>query len=140
MMRNYIPVFLSIAVLSGVLTTGCDEDNQSTQEPACKTEGYVSCNGTCIDPKTSIQFCGANEYCEGYVACQGTETCFNGRCRPTSCEPDEHFHEVICEKDSVDHCGEHGFKCADHVDGWKSGTCVDKTCKLEACATGHHLY
>ncbi|MBR4986867.1 MAG: hypothetical protein IKY83_14130 [Proteobacteria bacterium] len=134
-MRKYIPVIFSIAVLSGISMLGCDE-----KEPSCKTEGYVSCSGTCIDPKTSNQFCGANEYCEGFVACKDTETCFNGRCRPTNCEPDEHHYDVVCEKDSADHCGEHGVKCADKVEGWKSGTCVDKSCILDACNAGLHIF
>ncbi|MBQ8037589.1 MAG: hypothetical protein IJ268_11400, partial [Proteobacteria bacterium] len=124
-MRKHIPAVLSIAVLSGISMIGCDDDSK---EPACKTEGYVSCNGTCIDPMASNQFCGANTYCENFVACKDTETCFNGRCRPTNCEPDEHHYDVVCEKDSEEHCGEHGAKCADKVEGWKSGTCVDKTC------------
>ena len=139
-MKKQLTVALSIAVLSGILTLGCDDDNDSTQESSCKTEGFVNCNGTCIDPTTSKQYCGANEYCEGFVACKDTETCFNGRCRPTNCEPDEHYHDVVCEKDSAEHCGEHGVKCADKVEGWKSGTCVDKSCKLDACNAGLHIF
>ena len=116
MMKRQITLALSIAALLGVI--GCDDDSK---EPACKTEGYVSCGGTCIDPKTSNAYCGANEYCENFVACKETETCFNGRCRPTNCEPDEHHYDVVCEKDSADNCGEHGVKCAEKVEGWKSG-------------------
>ena len=87
----------------------------------CETDGFVKCNDTCIDPKNSINFCGANENCENYTVCKDSETCLEGRCRPTKCEADEHHHDVICEKDSVDNCGEHGFKCAEHVEGWNAG-------------------
>ncbi|MBQ9394374.1 MAG: hypothetical protein IJU23_02515, partial [Proteobacteria bacterium] len=100
----------------------------SGKPQGCKTDGFVKCGSTCIDPKTSNTYCGANVNCENYTACKDTETCFEGRCRPTKCESDEHFYEVICEKDSLDNCGEHGFKCSDQVEGWKSGDCVEKTC------------
>ena len=113
-MKKHIVFAISIAILSSSFMSGCGEDSQE-----CKTEGFVKCGGSCIDPTRSINYCGANENCENYTVCKDTETCVDSRCRPTTCEADEHFHDVICEKDSVDHCGEHGFKCAERVEGWR---------------------
>ena len=92
-MKKQITIVLFIAVLSSTFMSGCGEDSQET---TCKTEGFVNCNGKCIDPKTSNLFCGANENCENYEACKATDSCFEGRCRPTKCEADEHFYDVIC--------------------------------------------
>ncbi|MBO4350820.1 MAG: hypothetical protein J6A01_07750 [Proteobacteria bacterium] len=43
----------------------------------------VICNGSCIDPKTSLDYCGADASCsEGsYTACQSGQTCLNGKCQ-----------------------------------------------------------
>ena len=141
-MKNHITIALFIAVMTSAFYSGCGEDSNdtSTNDSACKTEGFVKCGDRCIDPKSSIEFCGANENCENYTICKDTETCLEGRCRPTKCEADEHHHDVICEKDSIDNCGEHGFKCAEHVEGWKSGECIDKACVPSACSTGRHPF
>ena len=112
-------------------------DSQPPQE--CKTDGLVKCDGTCIDPKTSNIYCGANENCENYTSCKDTETCTEGRCRPTKCESDEHFYDVICEKDSLENCGEHGLKCANTVAGWKSGACTQGRCEVLQCIDGFHV-
>ena len=89
---------------------------------------------------TSNNYCGANEFCENYETCKDTQTCTQGRCRTTTCEPDEHRYNDICEKDSLEHCGEHNFACSSKVAGWKSGTCEEHQCKPSECLEGKHLY
>ena len=116
----------------------CTDNPQ--EDDTCKTEGFVKCGDTCIDPRTSNHYCGANENCENYEVCKAADSCFEGRCRPTKCETDEHHYDVICEKDSVDHCGDHGIKCADQIEGWKSGDCIDKACIPSSCTVGYHPF
>ena len=65
-------------------TPSLDNDPSANQGGTCQTQGFVNCNGTCIDPKTSIQFCGANEFCEGFTPCGANETCQEGQCKTAS--------------------------------------------------------
>lgn len=144
MKKTVITVALFVAILT---ISGCDESSSGNEngngngnESSCKTEGLVKCGSQCIDPMVSLQYCGANEYCENYVACKNGETCFEGRCRPATCNDDEHFYEVVCEKDSLNNCGAHDFKCSKQVEGWKSGDCVDKECIPSDCEDGRHPF
>ncbi|MBR4985351.1 MAG: hypothetical protein IKY83_06410 [Proteobacteria bacterium] len=48
----------------------------------CDESKYAFCNGSCIDPKTDIAFCGAEAGCKNYEDCnqiQGT-SCLDGKC------------------------------------------------------------
>ena len=138
-MKKHITIPILMAVLAGMVNTGCDEDSNSSNAD-CQTAGFVKCNGVCINPMTSNNYCGANEFCENYETCKDTQTCTQGRCRTTTCEPDEHRYNDICEKDSLEHCGEHNFACSSKVAGWKSGTCEEHQCKPSECLEGKHLY
>ena len=72
----------------GLLQQGCSDGDTNTKNPnepaqtiiPCQTPGFVQCNGICIDPMTSLQYCGANEYCEGYSVCNEEQSCQNGQC------------------------------------------------------------
>lgn len=118
----------------------CQPSSQEGSDTKCQTAGFVKCNGICIDPNESNSYCGANENCENYEVCSPTQTCTNGHCLKTPCKQDEHENGDGCEKDSLDHCGEHDFACASKVDGWKSGTCEDHKCKPSECLDGRHIY
>ena len=65
----------------------CVGDDCTNNEVVCQTAGAVNCNGVCIDPMTSDKYCGANAFCENYVACSGNESCQAGRCRETVVDP-----------------------------------------------------
>lgn len=131
--------------MAGICQFGCDDsshgnDDNTPDQPndttSCKTEGFVSCNGICIDPNTSNNYCGANVNCENYEICKSTDSCFEGRCRPTACEPDEHRYLGACEKDSLEHCGAHNFACATEIEGWITGVCENHQCIPTECAPG----
>lgn len=155
MMKKHITLALSIAALLGVLNIGCDDDNDSTQESSCKTVGFVNCNGTCINPITSSEFCGANEYCEGYVNCGTNQICQAGHCvaNETTCSTDG---DVLCDNRCIDpmtsnkYCGadEHckGYtECTDDT-SCQNGTCQKTQSPEEPdpptveCKTNEHLY
>ena len=77
----------SICVCAG-LCGACDDDSgkkSDLQSPAgCEQPGYVRCDGTCIDPKTEIRYCGANDQCRGFKRCYDDESCRNGDCVPNN--------------------------------------------------------
>ena len=85
---------------------GCDDNNdepatpqQPIQDDSCK-DGKVKCGDKCIDPKTSDEFCGADENCENYEACESPMACTKGKCEEqavvTECKENEHAHEDGC--------------------------------------------
>lgn len=73
----------------------CGNQCQTLDENAvCKDykctcpDGYIQCNGKCIDPKTSPNYCGATDSCTGDAKgtiCSTNQICSDGTCQ---CEPD----------------------------------------------------
>ena len=53
----------------------CEQDM-----PACELEGQVKCGDVCVDPLTSLAFCGADESCEHYTPCGSNQSCVGGKC------------------------------------------------------------
>ena len=79
---------------------------------ACPTAGQVKCDGTCIDPQTSSEYCGANIVCSDYARCSADRECVSGRCVPRKetdfCPADGQVRcNGICvdPKSSNDFCG-----------------------------------
>ncbi len=54
------------------------------------------------------------------------------------CLESEHIYKDKCRADDVNHCGKHTIDCTKAA-GWKSGSCIDKTCFAEECKIGYHL-
>jgi hypothetical protein len=44
-----------------------------------------------------------------------------------------------CEKDTVDHCGDHNIDCSSNIEAWADGQCIDKTCIVSECQPGFHI-
>ena len=133
MMRDNRKLLCIVCTL-GLLTLCCGEDNNTSDtNVACKTPGYVSCNGRCIDPTTSSDYCGANEYCEGYEVCRDNQSCQAGKCidkseQPKDCNPP-------CEADQTCQNG----KCVEKAEAPKDCTDSDWKCesnKLLKCQDG----
>ena len=123
-MRNNFKLLWIVCTL-GLLSQCCnddtpndtpDTDHPGSSSDACQFPGYVNCKGSCIDPASSSQYCGANEQCENYKVCGENEACRNGKCEPTSlcthnkCAPDEYCSEYGCTK--IDTC------TRDKCEGW----------------------
>ena len=107
---------------------------------ACTTPNQVVCNGTCIDPMNSNEYCGASAACTGYNTCNVNETCQAGKCKSNECPVNQHMYQGSCEPDSVDHCGKHDYQCANEIDGWQDGECSQGQCSAAACIGNYHLY
>lgn len=58
----------------------------TNQDAPCFDPSLVNCGMVCIDPRTDNNFCGAQPGCVDYDRCQGSEFCFEGRCR-LDCDP-----------------------------------------------------
>ncbi len=71
---------------------GCylDSEDRFYCMSSCPPE-QVPCNGSCINPKTDLDYCGASNTCTEYGCCTGGtkcswwETCQDGRCIDTAC-------------------------------------------------------
>lgn len=82
----------SIFTLTCLLSLPCfllSCDGDSDEPEGCKTPGFVSCGGICIDPMTSDTYCGANTYCEGFSICAANHlVCRSGKCVDPNTTPD----------------------------------------------------
>ena len=64
--------------------------------PQCPL-GQVYCSGYCIDPMTTVGYCGAQEGCVNYTNCKSNEKCIAGKCVvPNPCKSDEDFYNNHC--------------------------------------------
>jgi hypothetical protein len=80
----------------GTTGTACADGKvcaNGTCQASCQA-GLVDCGGTCVDPATNNQFCGATAGCgvggEGMAgaACSSSQACFLSACRNTECSAD----------------------------------------------------
>ncbi len=75
---------------------------QSVHTP-CENINEVRCDGTCIDPQTSMDFCGADSECNYFERCNHVdETCFEGQCVYIDANPCEIDGQVKCEGTCID--------------------------------------
>jgi hypothetical protein len=100
--------------------------------PVCP-DGFVVCDGTCLDPASSVAHCGATAGCQGAAAgraCQPGEICAAGVC-VLSCTAGFLICDGVCTDPmtSPRHCGATG-DCA----GARAGGCDDgAACRDGAC-------
>ena len=141
--------------------TTCDELSQdcsngtcvpknTEQTKACENAGQVKCGDACIDPKSAPKYCGADENCEHYTACdESSQNCSNGTCvnkqfeQPKTCEI---AGQVKCVDTCIDpktdqkYCGaddkcDHYTTCNEFTEVCRGGTCVPKgTEEPQTCA------
>ena len=115
------------------------------QTGACDPKGDSTCtNGTWKCDKNALSKCEGGEWILKQM-CDANSTCNAniGDCiiltpPEIKCQPGEHIFANQCEPDDVNHCGTHTNDCT-QITGWKSGSCIDKTCFADACASGYHI-
>ena len=101
-------------------------------------EGLVDCGGNCIDPKSSADFCGAVNKCDGNDAgqkCGDGFSCKSGTCACTDEKASQCLvnNILICTDPNTDdtHCGcgpDHaGMNCS-ALNGTATSTCNSGTC------------
>ncbi len=57
-------------------------------------------------------------------------------CRKGDCPPGQHSDQGVCKDDTIDDCGQAGYKCEENVTEWAGGRCENGICIVEACSTG----
>jgi len=133
-------------------TPSLDNDPSANQGGTCQTQGFVNCNGTCIDPLSTKQYCGANAFCEGFTVCGDNETCQEGQCKTASQEGASQEGSdtscntagfVKCNGRCIDplttkqYCGANeyceGFAVCDKDQSCQNGECVDKQEQTQSC-------
>ena len=108
---------------------------KSEEQPACSGDKTVRCEGNCINPKTDEAFCGANDDCSAFDACDASENCVEGICTPKSeeqpaCSGDK---TVRCEGNCInpendhDYCGAN-TDCSSFTPCEESESCISGVC------------
>ncbi|MBR4984120.1 MAG: hypothetical protein IKY83_00065, partial [Proteobacteria bacterium] len=134
-----------LAVASLALLASCQDDS-SRKTMSCN-EGEVVCGNQCVDPLTSVYFCGANEECMNYSVCTEDQACVEGKCTDGSViiDPTKECEDgqILCDGQCVDPktdprwCGafdicEGGTPCNDD-EACLDGECIprDQICPTE---------
>ncbi|MBQ9396427.1 MAG: hypothetical protein IJU23_13065 [Proteobacteria bacterium] len=129
-------------------------------EPGCPTGQHLNEDRLCeVD---SAKHCGTLENdCTASAGWLDGE-CENRKCVATKCEPnfeiknnrcdpcaktthiyqpDESEFKYICEPNSLENCGSHGYQCTEKITGWVEGHCDEEKgeCVVEKCQEGYSL-
>lgn len=98
----------------------------------------IACNGTCVRPAESNDFCGASGGCfsddpesndfKGNK-CPDAQACIDGQC---ACKGDSYFFEGACFPNSIEHCGGRDKHC-EQLEGWLEGNCEAGKCVASKC-------
>ena len=72
-------------------------------------------------------------------------------CSPIKCDITKaHEYNGQCEENSLDNCGQHGYRCEDNIPGWQNGECrngvlgkgkgvIGAHCHAKECSIGYDL-
>ncbi|MBQ9242435.1 MAG: hypothetical protein IJ165_04300 [Proteobacteria bacterium] len=123
----------------GSINTQCGAEEICTLgecKDTCRP-GEVVCGGSCINPNTSTNFCGADASCSSFIPCSEFEECIGGKCVLSSCQDEAESlctgnDQNICVNihgSNINHCGACGAVCADK-----------ETAKTSGCAQGQCTY
>jgi hypothetical protein len=111
----------------------------STCGLACKA-GLVNCNGSCIDPKTDKNFCGASGACSADAGTAGATCTGNLSCQAGMCQLACGANQINCGGQCVDpsndpnHCG--ASAGCDKDAGTGGSVCVSpQVCNMGGCTT-----
>lgn len=129
---------------NGVCEEACDE-NQHRQDGECQADTMTDCGaygnnclamdgwkeGSCVSGKCVAEACQ-----DGFDLLEEEKICILHSDCP---DGDKHLYESECEDNTVENCGEHGFACADTVEGWLEGTCPHGKCTASKCKEGFCL-
>ena len=119
----------STEVLQGECLTECPVD-------------MVDCGNVCIDPKTSHEFCGADENCKNFERCNSERVC--GYVEDLNAYKCVCFERTECEdacfdlNSDVHHCGSCETDCS-LLPGWQDGNCTAGHCNASSCISPYSL-
>ncbi len=121
----------------GSINTKCGTNEICTQGKCtdkCKP-GEVNCGGSCINPMTSQDFCGADASCSSFIPCSEFEECRGGKCILSSCPNEDESlcigtDQNVCVNihgSNLSHCGACGAVCSD-IENAKASGCSHGQC------------
>ena len=67
-------------------TEVCKQGECVVKNGGCTGETPVVCSGTCVNPQTDKEYCGADSECKGATPCGPNEVCSGGKCKSAKCE------------------------------------------------------
>ena len=126
-----------------------DENMNTFCSDGCPGNATLECNGVCIDPMTSLAYCGSDNcelrYCPNIVEGWRNGSCVQGECKVRDCLAGYHLIEnvegkTLCEKDSPEACGESGLNCIDEIENAEIVDCVVGECVVSKCQDGYYPY
>ncbi|MBQ9395785.1 MAG: hypothetical protein IJU23_09770 [Proteobacteria bacterium] len=132
----------------GSINRQCGVEEICTQgkcKDSCQP-GEVVCGGSCINPNTSKNFCGADASCSSYTPCSESENCMNGKCVQSLC-PNNVCNQtkvtdeaLVCKNDNT-HCGTNCLNCNTFTNNATAGICnTNGSCQVTACKSNFHIY
>ena len=139
-MYNQKLIIAAVVIAFAGMMDACSDDasKKSKTPPAdCTLPGMVSCDGTCIDPLTDNNFCGADDACQNFTACVDGQMCVGGACSIKPADGKCPDGQVKCGEVCIDpktnksYCGADA-SCANYSDCAAQG----KTCENGACVGG----
>lgn len=103
----------------------------------------------CIDPSTSIEYCGADHNCSNYTPCTNGKICADGSCVQQTCTDSAQTLCTIKSNNNLtytcinvndgnkEHCGGCNYNCADHpLANASSTSCSSGKCQY-SCSKGY---
>ena len=117
----------------------------------CSESGGINCLGVCVNPRTSLRYCGGKELGSG---CSGENCitlpgwrngdCIDGVCQVSECLLGYHLMSENgvsrCVADSVESCGAGKVDCKKQFEHASDFTCQLGLCMITSCEDGYTLY
>ena len=109
--------------------------NTGTCVETC-TDNRVSCQGVCIDPLTSHEYCNAGPDCAHPTKCDSDRICEDGTC---VCYPGTECDGTCYDLSvTLNHCGDCETDCTE-LAGWADGYCMNGLCQATECEPPYQM-
>lgn len=114
----------------------------------CPSHSPIECNGVCINPMTSLTYCGTENcelrYCPDIIEGWRSGNCVAGQCKVSECMTGYHLVNDgdgnRCEKNTPTACGENAINCETVIAHADAVECVLGECRVVACSKGYSIY
>ena len=124
-------------------------ENKTQCGDGCPAIAPQTCNGVCIDPMNSVEFCGTQDcelhYCPDEVEGWRNGQCIVGQCQPSDCLFGYHLAidfrgQKYCTPDTPYACGDSHLNCSTDIDNALETECIYGQCIVKKCRPGYLAY
>ena len=121
----------------------------------CPIDGMIQCNGVCVNPDTSLVYCGSEaredgtceiRYCPELVDGWRRGECISGTCQVWECKSGYHMvlssgngAANVCKPDTIEACGSDETDCTQITHQTKV-MCRKGRCEVLSCEEGYFVY